>query len=187
DPRDLEFDGRTLSCDGKRIDLVYRRLLTADIVERPVECETFLRAYRARAVCVANSLRCKTCQKKAFFAVLTDDRNAALFTDDERTIVRRHIPWTRVMGDVRTERDGRTIDLVEYVRGHRSELVLKPSDEYGGKGVVLGWEASEREWDGTLETAVGGRAGVWIAQARIPVRREPFPRFDSAGPATFQE
>ena len=56
-------------------------------------------------VCVANSLRCKIPHKKAFFAVLTDERYAALFSADERAMIRRHVPWTA---------------LVEERRGHAS-------------------------------------------------------------------
>src|ERR671912_3051637 len=38
DPRDLEFDGTTLRAAGQSIDLVYRRVLINDIVERATEC-----------------------------------------------------------------------------------------------------------------------------------------------------
>src|SRR5262249_45804343 len=38
DPRELEFDGTKLVADGKKIDLVYRRVLINDIVARPDEC-----------------------------------------------------------------------------------------------------------------------------------------------------
>src|SRR3954447_18636865 len=59
DPRDLAFDGRQLTAKGERIDLVYRRVLINDIVARPDECRALIDAYRAKAVCVANTLRCK--------------------------------------------------------------------------------------------------------------------------------
>src|SRR6267378_3058199 len=102
DPRELEFDGRTLAAQGRKIDLVYRRVLINDIVARPAECAALVRAYEARAVCVANSLRCKIPHKKAFFAVLTDERNRELFTPAERELIQRHVPWTRLLGDVKT-------------------------------------------------------------------------------------
>ena len=38
----------------------------------PLECRALVDAYAARAVCVANTFRCKLAHKKAFFAVLTD-------------------------------------------------------------------------------------------------------------------
>src|SRR5262249_26595965 len=55
--------------------------------------------------------------------------------------------------------------------------VLKPNDEYGGKGVTLGWETTEREWDDAIQRAVTDeRENVrWIVQERIHVRREAFP------------
>ena len=59
-------------------------MLINDILEKPAECDALLRAYEARAVCVANTFRCKIPHKKAFFAILTDDRFAHLLTDGER-------------------------------------------------------------------------------------------------------
>ena len=87
DPRDLTFESGALSAGGERIDLVYRRVLINDILARPDECAALVEAYAARAVCVANTFRCKLAHKKAFFAVLTDERNArAVF----RRRARRH-------------------------------------------------------------------------------------------------
>jgi uncharacterized circularly permuted ATP-grasp superfamily protein len=174
DPRDLEFSAGVLWGRGRKIELVYRRVLINDIVARPAECRALIDAYAAGAVCVCNTLQCKIPHKKAFFALLTDERNAPLFTAEERAIIGRHVPWTRVVADVRTTRDGRAVDLLEYARGERAHLVLKPSDEYGGAGVTLGWEVSESEWDAALQRALG--SGVWIVQERIQVRREVFPQ-----------
>ena len=98
-PQDLSFDGATLTAEGRRIDLVYRRVLINDIVARPDECAALVKAYEARAVCVANTFQCKLAHKKAFFAVLTDDRNASLFSDPERAAIRAHVPWTRLVSD----------------------------------------------------------------------------------------
>jgi len=186
DPRDLVFDGKTLTAHGTKIDLVYRRVLINDIVARPKECEVLVKAYSANAVCVANNFRCKIPHVKAFFAVLTDERNGALFSHQERDLIRQHIPWTRVVQDVGTARYGEHIDLLAFIRANRENLVLKPSDEYGGTGVTLGWETSERDWDEAIERAVsattpGGAAtlakqsNAWIVQERIPIRREVFP------------
>jgi uncharacterized circularly permuted ATP-grasp superfamily protein len=165
DPRDLVFDGRTLAADGQRIDLVYRRVLINDIVARPDECRALVDAYRRRAVCVANSLRCKIPHKKAFFAILTDDSYASLFTAAERDVIAAHVPWTRMV------RDGRAEDL----RRRREQLVLKPNDEYGGTGVTLGWETSESAWDAAIDRALRESDRGWVAQERISIRREVFP------------
>ena len=175
DPRDLENRGGRLTANGRAIDLVYRRVLINDIVARPLECRALLDAYASRTVCVANTLRCKIAHKKAFFAVLCDERRGGLFDVRERELIRRHIPWTVLVRDRRVTRNGREFDLISYLRDHREQLVIKPNDEYGGTGVALGWEASESEWDGVIARALNEQARGWIAQERIAVRREPFP------------
>ena len=180
DPRELEFDGKRLAAKGKKIDLLYRRVLISDIVRRPSECEALLKAYTAGTVCVANNFRCKIPHVKAFFAVLTDGQNAGLFSEEERDLIHRHVPWTRVVDDVKTEYDGEAVELLKHVREHQMELVMKPSDEYGGKGVTLGWEVDQKHWERAIEEALPGgkqakESGCWIVQERIPMRRGVFP------------
>ena len=187
DPRDLQFDGKNLRANGKKIDLVYRRVLMNDIVSRPAECKALVDAVAADAVCMANQFRCKIPHVKAFFAVLTDETNAALFSHGERDLIRNHVPWTRVVSDSRTSHYGNPIGLLEFVRSARNNLVLKPSDEYGGTDVTLGWEASESVWDTTIEKAVLASEGCWIVQERIPIRREIFPWIQSDGSVEFRD
>ena len=175
DPRDLVFEGGKLTAHGRRIDLLYRRVLINDIVARPAECAALVDAYASGAVCMANALTCKIPHKKAFFSVLTDEQNSALFSASEHELIRRHIPWTRLLADTKTTREGESFALLEYVRRHRSDFVLKPNDEYGGTGVQLGWENDERQWDAALDRALADRSSAWVVQERITIRREVFP------------
>jgi hypothetical protein len=175
-PQELEFDGRILRADGRAIDLVYRRVLINDILERPAECRALTEAYAARAVCVANTFRCKIPHKKAFFALLTDEEFGDLFSAEEREIAARHIPWTRLVKEGTTTRNGKRLDLIPHIRTERHDLVLKPNDDYGGHGVTLGWETDGKAWDETLSKALSGHA-AWVVQEKIHVRRELFPRF----------
>ncbi len=187
DPRELSFDRGVLTAGGQRIDLVYRRVLMNDIVARPDDCAALLRAYESRAVCVANTFRCKLAHKKAFFAVLTDGRIGSLFSDMERAMIAAHVPWTRVVGDVETVWKGRASGLLDLAEQQRENLVLKPNDEYGGTGVKLGWEMPPAEWSAALGVAVADPPGTWVLQERIAVRREVFPQFDAAGDVTMRD
>jgi hypothetical protein len=192
DPRDLVFDGKKLTAQGKKIDLVYRRVLINDMVAKPTECAALLKAYTANAVCVANSLRCKIPHVKTFFAVLTDERNNGLFSHGERQTIARHIPWTRVVADVHTAHYDKPVDLLAFIRAERENLVLKPSDEYGGTGVTLGWETSESAWDAAIQAAISGSSpaaggNCWIVQERIPIRREVFPYITSKGTVELRD
>ncbi len=185
DPRDLLFENGTLFAQDQAIDLVYRRVLVADIVSREADCRALLDAYARQAVCMANTLRCKIPHKKAFFAVLTDERYSSMFTDDERALIDAHVPWTRVLADVRTKHGDQAIDLLSFVRQQRERLVIKPNDEYGRSGVTLGWETDAARWDEAIARALedaerGDEGGAWVVQERIPVRRELFPVLDPA-------
>jgi hypothetical protein len=186
DPRELTFDGTALVAEGRRIDMVYRRVLVNDVIARADDCRVLIDAIASGTVCMANALRCKIPHKKAFFALLTDEAvigsgGLCPVSAAERAVIGPAIPWTRVVEDSRTTtRDGQTIELLAYAREHRESLVLKPNDEFGGTGVTLGWETSAAAWDAALETAViaSGPAEAadrsWVLQQRIPIRRETF-------------
>jgi hypothetical protein len=201
DPRELSFDGATLTAEGRQIDLVYRRVLINDIVARPDECAALVKACEARAVCLANTFQCKLAHKKAFFAVLTDDRNASLFSDRERAAIRAHVPWTRLLSDADTvppqraqnarrgprPKNERRSGLLQLAENEQERLVLKPNDEYGGTGVKLGWEMSAAQWRAALDAALTDPPGTWVVQERIPVRREIFPQFDATGEVRIRD
>ena len=191
DPRELEFDGQKLAAHGKTIDLLYRRVLINDIVARPKECAALVRAYESGKVCTANNFRCKIPHVKAFFAVLTDDNNARYFSADEQELIQRHVPWTRVVEDRRTTHDGDSVALLEFIRKDQKHLVMKPSDEYGGMGVTLGWEVDKLHWERTIEQALptgkgAKERGCWIVQERIPMRRGEFPFIGKGNKVDFR-
>lgn len=188
DPRQLDWDGKKLTAKGKKIDFVYRRVLINDIVARSRECEALVKAYEAQAVCMANNFRCKIPHVKAFFAVLTEEKNAKLFSAEEREVIQQHVPWTRVVEDVKTDYHGKPIALLEYIRKNQSELVLKPSDEYGGAGVTLGWETDAKKWEEVIEAALPGKGqGCWIVQEKISMRRGEFPYIGANNKVEFKD
>jgi hypothetical protein len=136
---------------------------------------------------MANTFRCKLAHKKAFFAVLTDERNASLFSDADIDAIRAHVPWTRVVADEESTKDGARCSLLGFAERHRETLVLKPNDEYGGTGVRLGWETTASEWSSALHAALTDPKGSWVVQERIPVRRETFPMFDPQGEVAMRD
>jgi glutathionylspermidine synthase len=172
DPREVTYDGKRLRSAHGDIDLVYKRVLLTELVEREGIDHAVLRAVRDRAVCMVNPPSCKILHKKASLAVLHDERNAALFDADESQAIAASIPWTRVVEERRTIHEGQEVDLLPFIDEHRDQLVLKPNDEYGGKGIVLGWEADSDTWATTIKTAL---AEPYIVQQRIALPTEPYP------------
>jgi hypothetical protein len=153
-PEELAFTGGRLRAGDFEIDIVYKRLLVNEYLPIMKEQPALLDAYRARAVCMVNSFRSKLIHKKALFAVLTDERHAQLFSDEERATIRAHVPWTRKVRDERTRHYDEEIDLLAYAAGRRDRLVLKPNDDYGGHGIYIGWNTDEIAWDEALRHAL---------------------------------
>lgn len=172
DPRSLDYRGGRLYAEGGAIDLIYKRVLINELVEREGVEHPMVRAVRERAVCMVNPFRCKLLHKKASLAVLSDERNAGLFGAAERAAIAAHIPWTRVVEERMTEFAGRRVDLLPFAERERERLVLKPNDDYGGAGVVLGWTVSPAEWSRALRTAI---AQPYIVQERVEIPSEPYP------------
>jgi hypothetical protein len=176
DPREVEYrDGKLIAGDY-HITLIYKRVLISELIERGGIDHPVVRAVRDRAVCMVNSFRCKILFKKAALAVLSDERNAALFTPEQHATVARHIPWTRVMEPRKTDVDGTEADLVPWVAHNKDRLVLKPNDDYGGKGIILGWTVDQRTWDDAIQTAL---ALPHVVQQRVRVPSEAFPSFEN--------
>jgi len=173
DPRELELRGGRLRAGGQAVNLVYRRVLTSELLARRDEVRALLDAYAAGAVCVVNTFRAKLLHKKMSLALLSDDRHRRLYTDEQRAAIDRHVPWTRRVVDGAATRAGRPVpDLLAHCAERRTELVLKPNDEYGGRGVILGWTVEQHEWEQALEVAA---TQSYVVQEAVEVPREPFP------------
>jgi len=171
DPREVEYTGGTLRAGGTVIDLIYKRVLIHELVRREGMEHPMVRAVRERAVVMVNPFRCKVLHKKASLAVLSDERNAALFDAPMRAAIVDHIPWTRVVEPRTTMWQGREVDLLDHVARHRAQYVLKPNDDYGGTGIVLGWEVDDAAWAMALKAAVEAPS---VVQERIHQPSEAF-------------
>ena len=172
DPAEVELRGGQLVAGDMPVDLLYKRVLISELVGRCGLDHPVIRAVREGRVCMVNPFRCKILHKKASLAVLSDERNAHLFSPAQREAIDEHIPWTRLVEDRRTLFHGVPVDLLTFAAGHREQLVLKPNDEYGGTGIVLGWEVSPGAWENAIRKAL---EEPHIVQERVPVPTEPYP------------
>jgi uncharacterized circularly permuted ATP-grasp superfamily protein len=172
DPRAMELRGGRLMAGSHPVDVVYRRAVLSEVVEREDEVRDFLRAYAEGAAVFVNSFRCRLSEDKAFLGLLTDEVFASLLTPDERAFVARTVPWTRKLEERKTARDGQEVDLLSYVREHRVRLVLKPTHAYGGRDVLVGDETAPAIWDEAIQA---GSGKAWVVQERVAIPEEPFP------------
>ncbi|MFL5330077.1 MAG: hypothetical protein ACJ8C4_14335 [Gemmataceae bacterium] len=175
DPREVEYSKGSLRCKDFAFNMIYKRVLIAELLDRDGGVDgKIVRAVRDRACCMVNTFRCKILFKKASFAVLSDERNTRLFKDSERAAITAHIPWTRVVEERKTEFGGKTIDLIPYILEHRQQFVVKPNDDYGGHGIVLGWTVDGPTWEAAVKKAL---ATPYVVQEKVGLPREVFPSY----------
>ena len=141
DVRSLEYkDGALYSAAGNRIDAVYRRAVTADIMDHYDESAALLDAVRDDAVFIAGAFDTQIIHTKWLFHVLHLERAKSILTDEERAFVEEHIPLT-------VEFSAEFISLDE-VRARKDEFMLKPMDAYASKGIyAAGHEYSAEKWE----------------------------------------
>jgi hypothetical protein len=146
------------------VDVVYRDLSFED-AGRPTspKLEGFCARFAAGAVVPGVS---GEFGHKGLLEVLGRPEFGALFTPAERRVLRRAVPWTRVLGARRSDDErGRRIDLPEFARRKRERLLIKPNVGSSGGGMLLGREAGPARWDARINRAVR-EPGRWVVQAR---------------------
>ena len=172
DPRDVEYKNDKLICRDFHINVIYKRVLITELVERGGVDHPVIRAVLDGNVCMVNPFHCKILYKKLSLAVLSDERNREMFDEVEQLAIKTHIPWTRRVEERKTTYGGLPVDLLPFMLKYKDQLVLKPNDDYGGRGIVLGWQTNASGWEKAIETAM---ETPHIVQERVVIPEEPYP------------
>lgn len=178
DPRDLEIRHGRLVAEGDPIDLVYRRVITNEFIDRRDSCRALETAYREGLACFVNSFRSKFLHKKLSFSLLHDPRFAHLLAPEEIALARHHVPATWALRPQPLHDGGQEHDPLEFALARQDALVLKPNDDYGGRGLLLGRETPPAQWREGVERALAeghDPRRLMVLQRRIPLFQEEFP------------
>ncbi|WP_097964368.1 hypothetical protein [Streptomyces sp. or20] len=81
-------------------------------------------------------------------------------TEGDRRLVERYLPWTRILSERRTDREGKQVDLLPFVLKNRELLVLKAALGESGQQVTIGRETDQAAWESAVGEAVQGRTSV---------------------------
>jgi len=160
--------------EGERpVHVVYRRVDDdwLDPVQfRPesvVGCAGLLNAARAGAVTIANAVGNGVADDKLMYTYVPD-------------LIRYYLGEEPILPNVDTYRL-EDPDVRAYVLDRLDELVLKPVDGSGGKGIVIGPSASAEELDALGERVRADPRG-WIAQRVVRLSTSPTLADDALGP-----
>lgn len=136
DPRDLKFHNGKLYYKNIVINLIYRRAVTSDLLKIYSEIPDLILALKEKAVCMVGSFRSQIIHNKQIFAVIHDPLFTDFFNAEEKAFIKKYIPYTAI-----------------YEEGHRQEVlagrkhwVLKPLDAYQSRGVYIGRDYTDDEW-----------------------------------------
>ncbi|TIO11766.1 MAG: hypothetical protein E5X86_35990 [Mesorhizobium sp.] len=140
--------------DGELIELVYNKLNVIEIIGA-MECANYLEACANQEVISINPWISQwILSDKAVLSVLSDHRFSSNFNAEQIEFIARHIPWTRlVKPGATTDPERRRIDLIEYIRDNKANLVLKPSNGTRGEHVWVGHLTPSEVWEEQISRA----------------------------------
>ena len=152
DVRELTFDGEALrDADGKRIDAIWRRCVTNDVMDRWEESQQLVAAVRAEKVALIGSFAGHIVHDKQIFKALFDPATQAFLTADEVSFVEETVPLTAFLDDDQVN--------IPQIRANKEEWIIKPTDHYGADNVYAGCFVSQKEWEDLVDRFANGRAG----------------------------
>jgi hypothetical protein len=167
--KDGTLTGRVHMCDYRHLEIVNQCLFhKGEKIHTLVELHRGYVPAEIMAVFSAGNIRLmngpvsRLLASKLNLALLSDHETVGVFNNQEKEFILRHVPWTRKIVPGTTLFEGKTVQLVDFIRSHREMLVIKPGSGYGGKGVCVGRSVTDREWQESVDTAL--REKNWAAQ-----------------------
>lgn len=170
DVRDLTFDGKVLrDGEGKRIDAIWRRCVTNDIMDHWDESQQLIEAVRAQKVALIGSFAGHIVHDKQIFKALYDPATQEFLTAEEISFIEQTVPYTAFLDEAHVN--------LNQIRQNKDTWIIKPTDEYGAHDVYAGCYLSQEEWEGVLSRFANGASGrPFIVQRYLtPFKTETLP------------
>ena len=146
DIRQLTYKNKSLYHNGIKIDAVYRRAVTGEIMAKKETCSDFIQSILEEAVCVIGHPRTQIAHVKLHYIILSLPQTQAFLTDSEIEFIQKHIPFTTMLQNDDYDPD--------QILSHKDDWVIKPSDMYASKNVCVGKNMTDKEWSEAFERGV---------------------------------
>ena len=123
-----------------RIDAIYRRALTCDIMENYDKVIPFINAVKNENVVLIGDFKTQIIHNKIVFKIMHSDMTKAFLTDEENEFIKMHIPYTVSLTNENVKKFN--------VLSNKDKWVIKPEDSYASRGFHAGVECkSNDEWE----------------------------------------
>jgi glutathionylspermidine synthase len=146
DIRSLKYHDKNLYYNGRKIDAVYRRAVTGEIMRKKESCPDFIQSVLDGEVCIIGHIRTQIAHVKVLFSILTSPETLAFLNEKEAEFVRQHIPFTTLLSSGNYDY-GRVLQ-------NKDDWVIKPSDLYASKNVSAGRAMTQAEWEEALKDGI---------------------------------
>lgn len=135
-PDQLTYKEGYLFYKDKKVDIIYRRLVTRDMMDAYEELQPLIKGIKANNTCIIGSIKSQIVHTKKYFEALHHKDVRKYFTQEELDYIDAHIPYTAALNE-------ETIDL--YLE-NKDDYIIKPIDFYASKGVYAGKEFDQDAW-----------------------------------------
>lgn len=169
---ELSFRGTHAYRDGKRVH--------AFIEYGEVAPTSVMRAQVAASMRVYNGGLTQFLVNKRNLALLSENEDLEFWTDDDRALIRDHIPWTRLVSARTTTYRGEPVVFPDFLLERRADMVLKLGSGVGGADVFVGRCTEPAAWEGHVRDAI--EQGGWIVQAYVESLPYLYPPAPGAAP-----
>lgn len=141
DVRELKRKNNKLYAQEMPVDLVYRRLVTSDLIEYKEECQDFINSYLNGEFISIGSLRTSLFYTKDIFRILRLEETQKILTEKENKFIKDHIPFTETFQYKNKE------EIIE----NKDKYILKPKEGYASKGIFIGKDLNKEEFIKKIE------------------------------------
>ncbi len=145
DGRDLDYDKGNLYYDDKKIDVIYRRLVTKDLMDNYDDLENFVKGILSGNTCIIGPIKSQIIHTKKFFQVLHDKTFQKYLNEEDVEYINEHIPYTKALN-----KDNKWQEYID----EKDRYIIKPVDFYASKGVYSGKDYKINQWERILETCI---------------------------------
>ncbi len=146
DVRQFSFKKEYLYFADKKIDIIYRRAVTDEIMRKNNEIEEFIKALKGSKTCIVGHTKTQIAHNKIIFSVLFRPETMSFLSKEENDFIQAHVPFTTALKNGNYDYND--------VLLNKDNWVIKPSDMYGAKDVCVGLEFSDEQWKSVLQDGI---------------------------------
>lgn len=142
DLKDLKRKEDGLYIEDMKIDLVYRRLVTSDLIENKEIGKDLIESYLNDEIMTIGSFRSTLFYTKDIFRILRLKESQKILSEKENEFIKKHIPYTEKYSYQKDK---------EKILENKDKYILKPIQGYASHGIYVGKEHDKKEFEKILE------------------------------------